>query len=73
MEITIGIRNIAREISLEISKDPEQITSSIASALADAPVLSLTDDDGTTTLVPTSAIGFVQIGGQPKRFVGFSA
>ena len=73
MEITIGMQNLARELTLRVSKPAESIVSAVAAALEAGSVLTLTDDDGRVTLVNAAAIGFVSIGDDSRNFVGFSA
>lgn len=77
MEITIGVRDIAREITLEVSDDADTIVSDVTAVLAKAAkgdtaaVLDLTDEKGNRTLVPAGALGYVQIGANEPRRIGF--
>ncbi|CAM3364115.1 DUF3107 domain-containing protein [Occultella aeris] len=77
MEITIGIKNVARELSLEISEDGDAVVASINEALAksadgtDGAVLDLTDTKGRRVVVPVAALGYVEIGADEPRRVGF--
>ncbi|MBZ2197618.1 DUF3107 domain-containing protein [Occultella gossypii] len=80
MEITIGIKNVARELSLEISEDGDAVVASINEALAkaaggtdgaDGAVLDLTDTKGRRVVVPIAALGYVEIGADEPRRVGF--
>lgn len=74
MEIRIGIVNGARELSFESSDSMDVIEAAVTAALTGAtPVLKLTDDKGKAYLVPTSTIGFVEIGNDQTRRVGFVA
>ncbi|MCL2787979.1 MAG: DUF3107 domain-containing protein [Micrococcales bacterium] len=73
MEITIGLRDAPRELTLTISQPSDQLASTIAAALESGTILTLTDDDGRTTLLNTAAIAYIQLGGDARRFVGFSA
>lgn len=70
MDVTIGVQNVAREISLETDMTPEQVRAAVDGALAGG-VLALTDTKGREVLVPGSAIGWVQIGSSDKGRVGF--
>ena len=72
MEIRIGIQNIAREIALESDLTADQIKKLIDAALA-GPVLELTRSNGGRVVVPTAAIGYIEIGAEEKRRVGFGA
>ena len=74
MEIRIGIVNGARELSFESNESMETIEAAVTAALAGSPtVLKLTDDKGKAYLVPTASIGFVEIGNDQARRVGFVA
>jgi len=74
MEIRIGIVNGARELSFESNDQLATIEAAVAAALAGAqPYLKLEDDKGKSYLVPTASIGFVEIGNDQARRVGFVA
>lgn len=72
MEVRIGIRDVTREVAFESAQTPQQVRAAVSDALATgATVLELEDDKGRTVLVPTSALGYVEIGAQEKGRVGF--
>ncbi|TDE97509.1 DUF3107 domain-containing protein [Occultella glacieicola] len=77
MEITIGIKNVARELSLEVSEDGDAVVAAINAAIAKAAdgenggVLDLTDTKGRRVVVPVAALGYVEIGADEPRRVGF--
>jgi hypothetical protein len=74
VEITIGIQHVARELTIETKQTSAQVEAAVAAAVEKGSgVLSLTDEDGRITLVPTSTIAYVQIGDSNHHFVGFSA
>ncbi len=74
MEIRIGIRNSARELSFESAQNAKEIEAAVAAALeAQAKVLKLTDDKGRIYVVPTDALAYVEIGAEETRRVGFIA
>jgi DNA-binding PucR family transcriptional regulator len=74
MEIRIGIRNSARELSFESTQDAKEIEAAVAAALESAAkVLKLTDDKGRIYVVPTEALAYVEIGAEETRRVGFIA
>jgi hypothetical protein len=70
MEIRIGIQNISREITLESDQSAETVSAAVAQALAGT-ALDLTDSKGRRVLVPTAALGYVELGTEEKRRVGF--
>ena len=52
MEITIGVRNVAREISLESTQSPDEVLDAVRTSLADSAPLVLEDDKGRHVVVP---------------------
>ncbi len=71
VDIRIGILNSPRELSFETSQPAAEIEKAVAAALADGSVLSLSDDKGKSYIVPAAAIGYVEIGTESARRVGF--
>lgn len=72
MEVRIGIRNVAREVAFESAHAPQQVRAAITDALSSGQqLIELEDDKGGTVLVPTDALGYVEIGAQDKGRVGF--
>lgn len=74
MEIKIGVRETAREISFETSAPAAQIEAAVSAALeGSSKLLKLTDEKGRTFLVPTASLAYVEIGAEETRRVGFIA
>ena len=74
MEVKIGVKGAPREISLESHQSVEEITAAVREALAgDDGVLVLTGDKGQHVLVPADKLGYIEIGEQVERKVGFGA
>lgn len=71
MEIKIGVRHIAREIIVETSEAKEILMEKVSKALEDGSLLQIMDDKGNTTLIPGTQIGYVELGSDAKRHVGF--
>ena len=71
MEITIGVQHVAREITLESAQTADEVAALVAGALAKGGVLTLTDQRGRRVLVPVTSLGFVEIGQEEQRRVGF--
>ncbi len=72
VDIRIGILNSPRELAFESSDSAADITAAITAAMEKGtPVVSLTDSKGKQYLVPTAAIGYVEIGSDATRRVGF--
>lgn len=72
MEVTIGVQNVARELTVETDSDSAEVTAAVEAALRDGGVLTLTDTRGRSVLVPGSVIGWVQVGESEKGRVGFA-
>ena len=74
MEIRIGIRENARDLSFESPLAAAEIQELITKALTEGvSVISLKDDKGRTILLPVASIAFVEIGVEDKRRIGFLA
>jgi hypothetical protein len=72
VDIRIGILNSPRELSFETSESAADIAAAISAAVEKGqPLVSLTDSKGKQYLVPTAAIGYVEIGSDSARRVGF--
>ncbi len=73
VEITIGVQNQARELVVESDQAPEEIAAAVAAALDGAPALTLVDVRGRRIIIPTAVLGYVEIGSDVQRRVGFSS
>ena len=72
MEVTIGVQNVARELTVETDATAAEVGKAVDAALASSEgVLRLTDTKGRTVLVPGRAVGWVQVGESEKGKVGF--
>ena len=71
MEIKIGIRHIAREIVVETSEAKEILMEKVSKAIEDGSLLQIMDDKGNPTLISGAQIGYVELGSDAKRHVGF--
>lgn len=71
--VRISVVNVASELSFECDAAPADIKSAIAAALAAGTPLVLTDIRGHEIIVPADKIGYVEIGEQVERRVGFGA
>ena len=69
--IRIAVTDVSSEISFESADSPKEVKAAIDKAIAAGSTLSLTDTKGREFLVPASKIGFVEIGEQSERRVGF--
>ncbi|MDR0432710.1 MAG: DUF3107 domain-containing protein [Bifidobacteriaceae bacterium] len=74
MEITIGIKHLSRELTIHSNMSAEELQAAVSDALSvSTGILSVTDEHGRVTIVPAGAIGFVHIGPEGPRRVGFGA
>ncbi|THJ66024.1 DUF3107 domain-containing protein [Arthrobacter echini] len=73
MEIKIGIQNVNREISVDSAESADAIAEQVAKALSDGAELRLTDSKGRQVIVPAAVLGYVEIGAEETRRVGFGA
>ena len=74
MDIRIGIRDSSREISFESAQSASEVEAAVAAVLeGGAKVLKLTDNKGRRFIVPTDALGYVEIGAEEALRVGFIA
>ncbi len=71
MEITIGVKNVAREITLESAQSADEVLAAVTAALAEGGVLALADHRGRRVIVPVDSLGFVEVGQEEQRRVGF--
>jgi len=73
VEVKVGVKGAARELSLESAQTAEEIADSVKAALADGGMLTLTDEKGRQVIVPVDKLAYVEIGEQSERRVGFGA
>ena len=71
VDITIGIQNVARELSIEVDEEPAELTRRAAEAIRAGEPLTLEDAKGQTVVVPAGALGYLIVGTQAGRRVGF--
>lgn len=73
MEVKIGIQNIGREIVLESTQDADEVAKVVAEAIAKGTELRLKDEKGRLVIIPSNTLGYVEIGAEEVRRVGFGA
>ncbi|MFE7508143.1 MULTISPECIES: DUF3107 domain-containing protein [Promicromonospora] len=72
MDVTIGVQNLTREVVVETEESADAVATAVKKALTGGP-LELTDARGRRVIIPGSAIGYVEIGSEEQRKVGFGA
>jgi len=70
MEIKIGVRQVSREIILDTDLSADAVLKLVAAAI-DGGVLDIADSNGRRVVVPGTALGYVEIGEEARRRVGF--
>lgn len=74
MEIKIGLRNVPREIVFESEQSPQDVEQIVANAMeAGSKFIKLVDNKGKLFLVPLDALGYIEVGAEEARRVGFIA
>lgn len=71
MDITIGVKHVAREINLESEQTPEEVVEAVRAATQDGTPLVLQDTKGRRVVVPSEALAYVELGSTEQRRVGF--
>jgi hypothetical protein len=72
MEIRIGVQNVSREVLVETDLSADAVAKKVAAAVA-GEAFDIVDTKGRRIVVPAGAIGYVEIGEEEKRRVGFGA
>ncbi|BAK36236.1 hypothetical protein MLP_32220 [Microlunatus phosphovorus NM-1] len=73
MEIKVGIKQVSREIVVESNQTTAEVEKAVAKAIDRNEVLTLTDTHGRRVLIAGGSIGYVDIGEESARRVGFGS
>lgn len=74
MEIKVGVQHVSRELVVEVSETAAEVEKAATQALSgENSVFTLTDEHGRKILVPATKIGYIDIGEENGRRVGFGA
>jgi Protein of unknown function (DUF3107) len=74
VEIRIGITNTGRELTFDAADSASAVREQIVQALGSGDAhVTLADVKGSTYIVPTAGIAYVEIGSEESRRVGFVA
>lgn len=71
-EVRIAIQDQAREITIEVSLDREEVLALVKKSIASNEPLVLSDVRGRNYLIPAANISSVEIGESAERRVGFA-
>jgi hypothetical protein len=72
MDVRIGIQNVAREVLVESSDSAAKVSEQVTKAIHSGNELQLTDIKGRVVIIPSASIGYVEIGAEEQRRVGFA-
>ena len=73
MEIKIGVKQTQREIIVETDEDAKALVARIEEKVQSEGLLTFTDTKGRQVFVPSASLGYLEIGAETSRRVGFSA
>ena len=71
VQVRITVANVASDVNFESALSATEIQSAVNAALKSGEALTLEDIRGRVVMVPGDKIGFVEIGEQTDRRVGF--
>jgi predicted deacylase len=71
VQVRITVANVASDVNFESALSAAEIQSVVNAALKSGEALTLEDIRGRVVMVPADKIGFVEIGEQTDRRVGF--
>ena len=69
MQVTIGIKHAARELTLDTTASQEEVLAAVAGAATED--ITLSDDKGRKIFVPAGSLASVEVGEASPRRVGF--
>jgi hypothetical protein len=72
-EVRIAVANVSSDLAFESPSTPAEISAAVSAAISNGTPLVLSDIRGRTIVVPAERIGFVEIGEQTERRVGFGS
>ncbi|MGC3021556.1 MULTISPECIES: DUF3107 domain-containing protein [unclassified Brevibacterium] len=73
MEIKIGVKQTQREITLETDEDSKALAARVEEKIQSDGLLTFTDTKGRQIFVPAASLGYLELGTETARRVGFSA
>ncbi len=72
MEVTLGVQNVSRDLTIETDESAQDVAAAVEAAVSSPDgMLSLTDTKGRRLLVPGRTLGWVLIGESERGRVGF--
>ncbi len=71
-EVRISVSDQAREITIEVTSERDEVLATVKKAISDSQPLVLTDIRGRQYLIPAAKISSIEIGDSAERRVGFA-
>ncbi len=71
-EVRISVSDQAREITIEVTAERDEVLASVKKAISESQPLVLTDIRGRQYLIPSAKISSIEIGDSAERRVGFA-
>jgi hypothetical protein len=71
-EVRISISDQAREITIEVTAERDEVLATVKKAISESQPLVLTDIRGRQYLIPSAKISSIEIGDSAERRVGFA-
>lgn len=72
MEIKIGMKNVARELSLDIEQTLDELKKQLQQAIEDQKILDLVDKRGAHTLINGNDVAYVEFSPERQNRIGFA-
>lgn len=72
MEIKIGMKSVARELSLDIDKSFEELQKLLTDAVAAGEIIDLADKRESHTLINAGNIAYVEFAPERQNRIGFA-
>ncbi|EEJ53787.1 DUF3107 domain-containing protein [Mobiluncus mulieris] len=72
MEIKIGIKNVSRELALDLDTNSEELKAQLTSAIKTQETIDLVDKRGAHTLVSGADIAYVEFSPEHQNRIGFA-
>ena len=71
-EVRVSVSDLARELTIEVALDREEVLALVKKALSSNEPLVLSDVRGRNFLIPSAKISSVEVGDSAERRVGFA-
>jgi hypothetical protein len=71
-EVRISVSDQAREITIEVTAERDEVLATVKKAISESQPLVLTDIRGRQYLIPSAKISSIEIGDSAERRVGFA-